>query len=182
MLGVLDSKKNRMTLDFKQTGDLIYMVGEAQNDIASSEYLYSFHKVKNAPAPYFNLEQEYEMQDVVKGLIRERLIQSAHDCADGGLYITLLESAMHNNLGFNINTDADFRKDAYLFGEAQGRVVVSVKPEQQEAFVELMANSSVEFTLLGEVTAGDLLIDGESFGTIAESKNLFDNALGAYLN
>jgi len=177
MLGVMDNIDNIMTADFKQAGDLIYLVGESQNDIASSQYLASYHKVLAAPAPYFDLDKEYATHQVIKQLIKQKIIQSAHDVADGGLYITLLESAMPNGLGFAIDSDEAIRKDAFLFGEAQGRVVVSVKPEQQEAFIELLSTSEIEFSLLGTVNTGDLLIDGESFGTTAAAKNVYDNVL-----
>lgn len=177
MLGILDDIKTKMTLDFKQTGDLIYLIGESRNDIASSQYLASYHKVSASPAPYFNLDEEYEMQQAIKQLIRAELIQSAHDIADGGLYVTLVESSMPNKLGFDVESDEDIRKDAFLFGEAQGRVVVSVKPENQEAFVEFLATSEVEFSLLGTVNSGEFKIDNEDFGTVSAVKNVYDNVL-----
>lgn len=183
MLGVLDNKETLTTLDFKQAGDLIYLIGASKNDIASSQYLASYLNVKASPAPYFNLEEEYAMQQVVKQLILQKMIKSAHDVADGGLYIALLESAMPNNLGFNISTDESIRKDAFLFGEAQGRVVVTLTSDQQEAFVELLAASETEFSLLGTVTDGALVVDEESFGTVLEAKqvhlNVLHNILGA---
>jgi phosphoribosylformylglycinamidine synthase subunit PurL len=181
MLGVLDDKNTLMTSNFKAEGDLIYLIGESQNDIASSQYLASFHNVTAAPAPYFDLEKEYDMHQVVKQLIKEKLIQSAHDVADGGLYIALLESAMPNSLGFAIESEDDIRKDAFLFGEAQGRVVVSIKPDQQEAFIELLATSTTEFSLLGTVTSGALLVDDESFGTIKEANAVYQNVLHGIL-
>ena len=181
MLGVLDDIKSFMTSDFKAAGDLIYLIGESVNDIASSQYLASFHNITACPAPYFDLEKEYAMHQVIKQLISQRLIASAHDVSDGGLYIALLESAMLNSLGFNMETEADIRKDAFLFGEAQGRVVVSVKPENQDAFVELLATSETEFSLLGSVTGGELLVDEESFGTVSESKGVFNNVLHGIL-
>ena len=181
MLGVLDDKNTLMTSNFKAEGDLIYLIGESQNDIASSQYLASFHNVTAAPAPYFDLEKEYDMHQVVKQLIKEKLIQSAHDVADGGLYIALLESAMPNSLGFAIESEDDIRKDAFLFGEAQGRVVVSIKPDQQEAFIELLATSTTEFSLLGTVTSGALLVDEESFGTIKEANAVYQNVLHGIL-
>ncbi|OCX51515.1 phosphoribosylformylglycinamidine synthase II [Mucilaginibacter sp. PPCGB 2223] len=177
MLGVMDDLDNLMTSDFKQAGDLIYLVGESQNDIASSQYLASYHKILAAPAPYFDLEKEYATHQVIKQLIKQKLIVSAHDVADGGLYIALLESAMPNGLGFAVESDEAIRKDAFLFGEAQGRVVVSVKPEQQEAFIELLSTSEIEFSLLGTVNSGDLLVDGESFGSTAGAKDVYDNVL-----
>lgn len=177
MLGILDSKETMTSLAFREEGDLIYLVGEAKNDIASSEYLYSYHGVKSSPAPYFNLDKEWEVQQVISGLIRGKQILSAHDVSDGGLFITLLESSMHNSLGFDIETEEGIRKDAYLFGEAQGRVVVSISPGMQADFIEYMATSSVEYTLIGKVTSGDLLVDGESFGQVAAKKERFDSAL-----
>ena len=62
MLGILEDKANKMTLAFQNAGDAIYLVGDAQNDIASSEYLYSYHNVKLSPAPYFNMDQELKLQ------------------------------------------------------------------------------------------------------------------------
>ncbi len=177
MLGVLDNLNTFMTSDFKQAGDLIYLVGESVNDIASSQYLASFHNITSCPAPHFDLEKEYAMHQVIKQLIKLQLIQSAHDVSDGGLYIALLESSMPNNLGFDIETDSGIRKDAFLFGEAQGRVVVSVKADKQEEFIELLATSETEFSLLGEVTSGDLLVDETSFGSVSTSQNVYNNVL-----
>ncbi len=177
MLGVMDDLSTLTRSDFQNEGDLIYLIGESQNDIASSQYLASFHKISASPAPYFDLEKEYAMHQVIKQLIREKLLISAHDVSDGGLYIALLESALPNVLGFAIETDEEIRKDAFLFGEAQGRAVVSIKPEGQEALVELLATSEVEFSYLGTVNRGDLLIDDASFGTIKEAKAVYDNVL-----
>jgi len=177
MLGVMDDKSNIMTSDFKQPDDLIYLIGESVNDIASSQYLASWHKILAAPAPYFDMDKEYDMHQVIKQLIQHKVIQSAHDAADGGLYVTLVESALPGGLGFDIATDSAIRKDAFLFGEAQGRVVVSVSPDEQERFVELMATSEVEFSLLGTVTDGYMHVDEQLFGHITDIKMVYDNVL-----
>jgi len=181
MLGVLEDAANMMTLDFKNEGDFIYLIGESKNDIASSQYLASFHQIKESPAPYFDLDKEYETHQVIKQLIRERLVESAHDVSDGGLYIALAESAMAGGRGFAIDTDSEFRKDAFLFGEAQGRVVVSVKPEQQEAFVELLAASDVEFSLLGAVTKNGFVVDGETWDSVAQATEVYEGVLPSIL-
>jgi phosphoribosylformylglycinamidine synthase len=181
MLGVMKDKANRMTLNFKNEGDSIYLIGSSKNCINSSEYLYSFHSVKNTPAPFFNLDEEYEVQKAVKTIIKERVVQSAHDCADGGLFITLLESAMTNGLGFDISADSEIRKDAFLFGEAQSRVVVSVKKSDEDKFIDLMMASRAEFEYLGDVKGNEMIVDEESFGTVADAKKIFDSALGELL-
>ena len=181
MIGLLEDKTKAMTLDFKQKGDLIFIIGDSHNDISSSEYLASYHGVKASPAPYFDLEKEYTMQDTVKGLIQQELINAAHDVADGGLFISLTEMSMPRDLGFDIVTDAEIREDAFLFGEAQGRVVVTVSEETEEDFIEFMMGSNVSFTLLGHVTKGKMMVDDEHFGFITEAKELFNNALGKKL-
>ena len=177
MLGVMDDMSTLMTSDFKQPGDLIYLIGESINDIASSQYLASWHKILAAPAPYFDLDKEYAMHQVVKQLIKHKVVQSAHDVADGGLYIALVESALPNKLGFDIEFDNAIRKDAFLFGEAQARVVVSIAPDDQERFIEMMATSEVEFSLLGTVNDGFLNVDAEPFGHITDLKMVYDNVL-----
>ena len=182
MLGILNDKSKKMSLDFKQKGDLIFLIGNVTEDIASSEYLYSYHGIKASPAPYFNLEEEYEMQATVKALISERLISAAHDCADGGLFVTLTEMGMPNGLGFDIVSDSEIREDAYLFGESQGRVVVAVDNTTEDEFLDYMIECGVPFTLIGHVTKGKMVVDDTHFGFINEAKEHFDNALEARLS
>lgn len=178
MLGVIDNFEDRMTLDFKKPGDLIYLVGESKNDIGCSEYLANICGVHYSPAPLFDLDEEFHVQQAVHLLIKKKLIESAHDCSDGGLFVTLLESAMHEELGFDISTDESVRKDAFLFGESQSRIVVTVSPEKQDAFIDLLWNENIEFSLLGEVTNSRLNIDHEDWGAVTEWKQVFDSVIG----
>lgn len=181
MIGIVEDKDKVMSLDFKQKGDLIFIIGESVNDISSSEYLASYHGVKASPAPYFDLDKEYAMQHMVKGMIQNELVNAVHDVADGGLFVTLVEMSMPRELGFDIVTDSEVREDAFLFGEGQGRVVVTVSEDQEEEFIEFMMDSGVSFTLLGHVTKGKLMVDDEHYGFITEAKELYNNALGKLL-
>ena len=181
MIGLLEDKEKLMTLDFKQKGDLIFILGECVEDIASSEYLATYHGIKASPAPYFDLEKEYTLHQAVNGLINNNLINAAHDVSDGGLFVSLVEMSIHRDLGFDIVTDSEVREDAFLFGEGQGRVVVSVNENQEEDFLEYMMESGVNFTLLGHVTKGKMMIDDEHFGFVSEAKDLYNNALGKIL-
>ncbi len=178
MIGLLESKNNLMTLDFKNEGDHIFLLGKNPEDLNCSEYLYSFHKIKHSPAPYFNLEEEFAVQEFVRSLIRSGVLASAHDVSEGGIFINLLESAMISEIGFGIETDDEIRKDAFLFGEAQGRVMVSVSDANLAIFLELSAASDVEFTKLGETGGKKALIDNEDFGDIINLKSIYENAIG----
>jgi len=181
MIGILEDKNKIMSLDFKSKGDLIFLVGEYREDISSSEYLYNYHGIKASPAPYFDLEQEYKMQNEIKQFIALGLINAAHDVADGGLYVTLVEMCINRNLGFDIVTDSEIREDAFLFGEGQGRVVVSVSMDEEDKFLEFMLDSKVNLTLLGHVTKGKMVIDDEHYGFINEAKEVYENALANIL-
>jgi phosphoribosylformylglycinamidine synthase len=181
MIGIVEAKAHQTTLDFKASGDYIYLVGESKNDIASSEYLYSYHKVKNTPAPYFNLDTEFKVQQAVTAIIREKLVRSAHDLSDGGLFMALLESAMIGNLGFEISSDKSVRKDAFLFGEAQSRVLVSVSPSDAAALEAALKAQGTVFTKLGEVKGDAVIIDGVNYGTVSSYKKAYDTSIEGYM-
>jgi phosphoribosylformylglycinamidine synthase len=156
---------------------MIYLIGRSRNDISSSEYLYNYLRIKESPAPYFDLDEEYEVQQLVKKLIAVNLVQSAHDVSDGGLFISLLESAMPGNFGFDITSDAEIRSDAFLFGESQSRVVVSVAPSREVAFIDFASEHNIPISTLGHVTKSEIRVDDISFGFISDLKNLYDTAL-----
>jgi phosphoribosylformylglycinamidine synthase len=182
MIGIVPDKNKVMSLNFKQKGDLIFVIGNCTNDISSSEYLVSHHGIKKSPVPYFNLDEEFNLHQAISHLIELEAINAAHDVSDGGLFVTLSEMSFPNELGFDIETDAEIRPDAFLFGEGQGRVVVTVSEDKEDLFIETMVASGVNFTLIGHVTKGKLQIDGEHFGFIKEVKNLYNEALGKHLD
>ncbi|MDR2465835.1 MAG: phosphoribosylformylglycinamidine synthase subunit PurL [Prevotellaceae bacterium] len=182
MLGLLADKKRQTSLAFRNKGDMIYLIGRSRNDISSSEYLYSRLNVKASPAPYFDLDEEYETQRLMKALIVANLVQSAHDVSDGGLFVTLLESAMPGGFGFDITSDAEIRTDAFLFGESQSRIVVSVSPSKDAAFIDFAGKYKAPVSTLGHVTKSEIRIDDSSFGFISDFKKRYDTALEIIMN
>jgi len=177
MLGILKEKNNLMTMAFKSKGSMIYMVGRSKNDIASSEYLSTWHQIEKSPPPAFDIDEELKVHEVVGDLIRYSLILSAHDVSEGGLYIALLESGMPRCLGFDITPDAEIRRDAFLFGESQSRIIVSVSPTRETEFIDYMLKTDVPFSALGHVTKGEIRIDDISYGFICDIRNTYDEAL-----
>jgi phosphoribosylformylglycinamidine synthase len=104
MVGLLDDVSKKMTLHFKNEGDSIVLIGQSREDINSSEYLHKIHGVEYSPAPYFDLEEEFAMQQALASIISQKLVSSAHDISEGGLYVSLCESGFWNELGFSIET------------------------------------------------------------------------------
>jgi phosphoribosylformylglycinamidine synthase subunit PurL len=178
MVGILENTDNKMTLDFKNEGHIIYLLGKSQDDINCSEYLHKICGIEFSPAPYFNLDEEFRLHQTVSKLIDDKLIESAHDISEGGLFVTLSESAFNRSLGFEVEqNNSSIRKDAFWFGEAQGRVVVTVKPESSNDFE---ASLNIPFEKLGSVTSGEIIIDKNSWGNISEWSEKYDNAIGDY--
>ncbi len=181
MLGILDDAEMQMTLDFKEEDDQIYILGATREDLNSSVYLQEVHGVALSPVPHFDLEEEFALQAVVKKLIQNELIVSAHDVSEGGIFVCLAESAMAGNRGFKVSTRPGMRTDAFLFGESQSRVIVSVKKARETSFLNLMAQRDVECTKLGEVFGKNLIIDDRDFGPLLDWRNIYDHSLGQRL-
>ena len=183
MVGLLDSEDDKMTLGFKTEGDLIYLLGASQNDIACSEYVHKICGIEYSPAPYFNIDEEYALQQLVLGLIGKKHILSAHDVSEGGLYITLLESGFVGGLGFSVaQQNENIRPDAYWFGEAQSRVVVSVSPSAKKSFEDAVSRSGISSELLGEVKGQEVLINKENWGKISDWKNNYDEKISSLMS
>ncbi|NNC95379.1 MAG: phosphoribosylformylglycinamidine synthase subunit PurL, partial [Chitinophagales bacterium] len=182
MMGVLDSEADRLHLNFDSSGDLIYILGQEYNDISSSQYLVHIHNVEKSPAPHFDLDNEFQIQEVLRSLNTDSLIKSAHDISEGGLFTCLIEACFQNKNGFEISCSKNIRKDAFLFGEAASRIVVSVDPSKKKDFENYLNKTSHSFQLLGNVTGGEMRIDGDSWGEIGRWQELYDSVLEGFLN
>ena len=127
------------------------------------------------------------MQKFVASLIHERSISSAHDISEGGLAVTLLEKGFNRNLGFDVSDGftpspsgegwGEVRKDAFWFGEAQSRVVITCSKEQAENLKHKAASAGIPVTVLGTVTSGEIKVNGNSWGYIDEWKEKYDTAI-----
>ena len=182
MLGLMEGLHKQTTIAFKKAGHKIALLGPVNEDIACSEYLYSWHKVKASPAPYFDIDKELNTQKLVKKLIKQGLPASCHDLSDGGLWLALAESAIQGNLGFVVQVDTQVRDDAFWFGEGQSRVLITYAPEQGDRIRSLAHEKQVEFLDLGEVSQGrDLKLDGRIWMELEEAKRLYESGLSRYM-
>lgn len=178
MVGLINNNKAHMTMDFKNVGDVILVIGNTKNDISSSHYLAHYRKVQYSPAPYFNLNEEHLLHKTVLDLINTNSIESAHDISEGGLLINLIESAMIRDLSFNISHGrTKLRNDAFLFGESQGRIVVTVKDEKCEEVISYLKNLNVKFLKLGVVTNENIKVNDVDFGSIADYAKIYNTSL-----
>jgi phosphoribosylformylglycinamidine synthase subunit PurL len=175
MVGLLEDINHKMSLNFKNVGDVIYLLGAQKNDINCSQYLSKICGIQHSPAPYFDLEEEFNTMQVVKELIKQNIVTSANDVSEGGLIVSLLESGFTKELGFEIDTDANFRQDALLFGENQGRYVLSISPSKIAEFETIAAK--IPKLKLGKITDGQVKINAEFWGNILDWSTIYNNAI-----
>lgn len=181
MIGLLPSK-NKMHLAFKVSGLKLVLVGPISNDLGSSEYLRSYHKILHSSVPYFDLMTELQVQDLIKKLIASSSVAAVHDIADGGLFTSLMESCWRDGIGVNIYSANGIRKDAFLFGEGQSRVVIAIEPGKWANTINLLNSSGVAYFELGETNdSGEFKLDGQVIGKMVDWSKSHTTALPAVM-
>jgi phosphoribosylformylglycinamidine synthase len=162
MVGLIEEADRATTQWFKQDGDDIILLGATREDLGGSEYLKVVHAREQGSPPFLNLDAEKALHECVLALIRQGVIQSAHDCSDGGLAVALAECCMSGQdrrLGAVLTLNRGrLRKDALLFGESQSRVVVSANPAQRQTVIECAGRLGVPVAVIGTVTGDRLTI------------------------
>ncbi len=179
MIGLLENINEKMSISFKSAGDAIYIIGPVTEDIASSQYLYSFHNKKESPSPFFDIDVEYDVQQMTRTLIREKLVRSANDVSDGGLFLTLAECGMAGKLGFDIHLPAGFRSDSFLYGEGQSRVVLTVSEKDREAFEDKLEANGTDYLHIGNVAPAEegFSVDGQKWFTMEKAVELYEGVI-----
>jgi len=182
MVGLVEKPEHATSLSFKNEGDIIVLIGQLPTDVHSSVYVREILVERFTPCPEFDLGKEEKVHVAVTDLITHQYVQSAHDVSEGGVFVTLMESAMAGDLGFRIAVPDKERKDIFLFSESQGRVVISVAETDLTNVQQMLTKHAVPFLRLGAVTGGNLEISGQSFGTMEEWTPSYQNALSEILD
>ena len=182
MVGVMEDVRRHLTQSFKREGDIIAVLGTTKEELGGSEYLAVIHGIERGMPPSLDLEAEGRLH----GLLYEAvpLLSSAHDCSEGGLAVTLSESAIAGGIGAAISLDClsaegagPIRKDALFFGESAGRVVVSLKEDDLGEVKKLAQKWRVPLFELGGTGGGSLRIAGEIDLPLEEITEAFNGSL-----
>ncbi|AQW21028.1 phosphoribosylformylglycinamidine synthase II [Lentilactobacillus curieae] len=175
MVGLIEKLEYITTQDFKGTDDLIYIVGKTGNDFNGSEIQKMLTGKVSGKLFDFNLDTEFSNQNKVRTAIEAGTVQSAHDLAEGGLMVGLLESGFGHEVGFDVTVNLTASQ---MFAETQSRFVVSVSKKQQSAFEKIMGNAA---TLVGQTTSDGMVnittSDNQLKLSIKDAKKTWKGAL-----
>jgi phosphoribosylformylglycinamidine synthase len=155
MVGVVEDVDHVTPSAFRAEGDRIVLLGENTPEIGGSEYLYVTAGLVAGPPPRVDLLAERSLQRAVLEMIREGLVASAHDCAEGGLVCTLVESALgdgEEGFGVSVTLEDELPPVALLFGEATGRIVLSCDPSHEARILETAERHGVPARSIGSVS------------------------------
>jgi phosphoribosylformylglycinamidine synthase II len=165
MIGILPDIEKHTTQYFKNEGDIVLLLGETKEELGGSEYLKVIHDKVAGDAPELDLEREKAVQKVVYEAIQKGLVNSAHDCSEGGLAVALAEcciSEKRNSIGAQCSVVSGLcsRKDALLFGETQSRIILSCGEKSAAKIESLAKKHKVACQRIGKVGGKSLKIEG----------------------
>ncbi len=159
-ISIMEDTNRAVSMDFKQAGDLVYIVGTTRNELGGSEY-FRTHGLIGNNVPTVNPHQAKEMMDRLSMATKKGLVRACHDCSEGGIGVAIAEMAFAGGLGAIIHLKAVplgesiDRDDFILFSESNSRFLVEVAPESQAEFEEIMSGTTL--AAIGEVTDAEML-------------------------
>jgi phosphoribosylformylglycinamidine synthase len=157
-ISVIRDAEKVMTMDFKESGNLVIVVGKTYPEMGGSEYFASRSLMGNIP-PRVRMSLAKRTYKAIEKAISQNLLRSCHDASDGGLGCALAESAFAGGLGVEVDLNAApvsgiFRDDFILFSESQSRFVVTIRKKDLEAFTRLF--QKIPFGVIGKTTKGNV--------------------------
>lgn len=175
MVGLVKDLDHVTTSEFKQAGDKIFVIGKTGADFNGSELQKMQLGRIEGELFDFDIDKEKMIQDKVLQAIREGLIQSAHDCSEGGLAVALMESAFGNELGLSATLDMP---SEWLFSESPSRFVLSVRPEHVEEVKEVFGQDAVEIGEVKDTRIAEIRMQTEKLTIdVKEVKDLWEGAI-----
>jgi len=145
LISKMDDVEKMITMDFKKSGDIVYLLGDTFEEMGASEYFfYNGIRAKGA-VPKVDAVRFLANYKKLNNAINKGLVNSAHDLSDGGLAISAAESAFAGGLGVklnlaNIKSNDVNRDDVLLFSESNGRILISISEENREEFEKVMGS------------------------------------------
>lgn len=175
MLGLIDDLNKVMSSEFKNEGDIIYLLGSDRQEIGGSQYLKTIFGKVVGDAPDIDIEEEANLIEAILKLIDIGAINSAHDTSEGGIAVCLAEKAMaSDDLGCKITIDG---ANESLFGESNSRIIISASPEKATIISEIAVEYNLGLLEMGTVIDDYFIINDSINEPVDKLKNIYENAI-----
>jgi phosphoribosylformylglycinamidine synthase subunit PurL len=155
----------------------VYLLGETFPELGGSEFADVVLGVVAGRPPALDLVKERALHSLLGEAAKADVLASAHDCADGGVAIALVESAIEGGHGFAATIATDLPSHVALFSESASRAVVGVAPEHEQMLSELADSHGVPAQRLGETGGPRVVFDGMFETTLAELREVHETAI-----
>ena len=182
-VGLIKNYKNMVTMDLKQTDNILLVVGKTEGDLDQSLFARDVLNEKNGPPPEINLFNEKNNGETILKLIDKKLIKSSHDVSLGGIIIALSKMCIKGKKGATLKKPNYLINEfEYLFGEDQGRYIIEIEKNNFKNVTEILEKNSVHYDELGTVNENELVINDKSKVTIDELIKSHTNWLTNYMS
>ena len=162
MVGLLDDLALRCPAGYQEDGDLVFVLGDTHEELAGSEYWRLIGAKLEGRPPMVSLEMERRLQAALLDSIGRGVLRCAHDVSDGGLLVALAESALFSGRGLRCpGITSPVSREAFYFGESQGRVIVSVVPRRVPELQQLMTKHHIPLHAIGVVGGEDFQVGSD---------------------
>ncbi len=179
MLGLIEDCDQHTTgAGFHSDGDIILYTGAPRNGIGGSEYLAFIHGVTAGDAPELDLGFEFRLQRSILKLIRDGMVESAHDVSDGGLAVSLMEKAIFSGKGAQIKMNVPGESiTEHFFSEAQSGIVITVKPGNETVVTDTLEKDGIPASVIGKAGGDRLVIEGIADLSVSEMQERYERVI-----
>ena len=182
-VGLIKDYKKMVTMDFKETNNIVLIIGKTEGHIDQSLFARTILDEKNGPPPEVNLFNEKNNGESLLNLIEKDFIKSAHDVSLGGIITAISKMSIKGNKGIKLSKSKNLMNELdYLFAEDQGRYVIEVKQENLKDVVKILDKNSVHHEELGFITENEIIINEKTKVTIDELRSYNTNWLTKYMS
>ena len=177
----MDSLDHFSTPSIKRENDNIIILGETKGHLCQSIYAYEIFEDSKGLPPKVDLLMEKKIGDTVRDLVKKLKIDTVHDISDGGLLIALTEMSVSGNIGFDLNVNQNTLDNGFLFGEDQGRYIISVEDKNLSETIEYIEKNNISYSSIGKSCGNKIIIDKNNEADIEEIRDLYENWFENYL-
>ncbi|SDT71716.1 phosphoribosylformylglycinamidine synthase subunit PurL [Jiangella sp. DSM 45060] len=180
VLGVLDDVGRRTPQGFRESGQVIYLLGDTRDEFGGSEWAWAEHGHLGGRPPSVDLAAERELAEILVNASRDGLIDAAHDLSDGGLAVALVESVLRYGVGARVWVPDGLDPFVFLFAESQARAIVSVPRSEEVRFTDMCSARRFPHQRIGVVDDGGLLdVQGQFSVPVDELRTAHESTLSS---